>query len=144
MPIVYFSKVMNSCEQNYSKAEKECLAVLYAVTKFRPYLYGREFVLACDYEPVHWMTYVNNPGARLLRWRLRLQDYHYKFEYKQGKLNRGVEALSGNPVANEQYSESSDSTDSYESDDSNKCYNSSSLQINSVDIRSSTSEPPDI
>ena len=53
LPIAYFSKLMNSCEQNYSKAEKECLAVLYAVTNFRPYLYGREFVLACEYEPVY-------------------------------------------------------------------------------------------
>ena len=42
MPIVHFSEVMNSCEQNYSKAEKECLAVLYAVTNFRLYLYGKE------------------------------------------------------------------------------------------------------
>ena len=74
MPIAYFFKVMNSCEQNYSKAEKEFLAVLYAVTNFHPYLYGREFVLACDYEPVHWMTYIHNSEARLLRWRLRLQD----------------------------------------------------------------------
>ena len=67
MPIAYFSKVMNSCEQNYLKAEKKCLAVLYAVTNFRPYLYGREFMLACDYAPVHWMTYIKNLGARLLR-----------------------------------------------------------------------------
>ena len=65
---------------------------------FRPYLYGQEFILACDYEPIHWITYVENPGARLLRWRLRLQDYQYKFENKQGKLNRGVKALSENPV----------------------------------------------
>ena len=48
MLIVYFSKVINSCEQNYSKAEKKCLAVLCAVKNFRPYLYGREFVLACE------------------------------------------------------------------------------------------------
>ena len=54
--------------------------------------------MACDYEPIHWITYVENPGARLLRWRLRLQDYQYKIEYKQGKLNRGVEALSANLV----------------------------------------------
>ena len=52
MPIAYFSKVMNSCEQNYSEAEKEYLAALYAVTNFRLYLYGRRFVLACDYEPI--------------------------------------------------------------------------------------------
>ena len=57
MPIAYFSKVMNSCEQNYLKAEKECLAVLYAVTNFLAHLYGREFALACEYEPFHWMTY---------------------------------------------------------------------------------------
>ena len=47
MPVAYFSKVMNDYDQNYSKAEKECLAVLYAVGNFRPYLYGREFILAC-------------------------------------------------------------------------------------------------
>ena len=41
MPIAYFS---NSWKQNYSKAEKEFLAVLYAVMNFRPYLYGREFI----------------------------------------------------------------------------------------------------
>ena len=90
------------------------------------------------------MTYINNPGARLLRWRLRLQDYQYKFEYKERKLNRDVEALSGNPVANEQYSEFTDSTDSYDSDDSNKSYKSSSLRNNSEYIKSSTSKPSDI
>ena len=111
--------------------------MLYAVTNFRPYLYGREFVLACDYEPVHWMTYINNPGARLLRWRLRLQDYQYTFEYKQGKLNRGVEALSENPVANEQYSESTDSTDSYDSDNPDQSYKSSSLSKPSENIQNS-------
>ena len=109
-----------------------------------PIFVGREFVLACDYEPVHSMTYINNPGARLLRWRLRLQGYQYKFEYKQGKMNRGVEALSGNSVANDQYTESTDSTDSYDSDDSNKCYKSSSLRNNSEDIKSFISKPSDI
>ena len=110
MPIAYFSKIMNACEQKYAKAEKECLAVLYAVMNFRPYLYGREFILVRDYEPIHWITYFENPRARLLRWRLRLQGYQYKFEYKQGKLNRGVEALVGNPVLKESSGSSSESS----------------------------------
>ena len=121
MSVAYFSKVMNSCEQKYAKAEKECLAVLYAVMNFRPFLYGREFILACDYEPIHWITYVENPGARLLRWRLRLHDYQYKFEYKQGVLNRGVEALSANPATEMDSSGSSDSTeDSDDPDESSR------------------------
>ena len=53
MPEAYFSKVMNACEKRYAKAEKECFVVLYAVVNFHPYLYSREFILACDYEPIH-------------------------------------------------------------------------------------------
>ena len=53
MPAAYFSKIMNSCERKYAKAEKDCLAVFYAVMNFRLYFYGREFILACDYEPIH-------------------------------------------------------------------------------------------
>ena len=79
-------------------AEKECLTVLYVVMNFRPYLYGREFILSCDNEAIHWITYVENPGVRFLRWRLRLQDYQYKFKYEQGKLNRGVKVLWANRV----------------------------------------------
>ena len=111
MPVAYFSKVMNDYEQNYSKAEKECLAVLYAVGNFRPYLYGREFILACDHEPVHWMTYVENPGSRLIKWRLKLKDYQYTFEYKKGKLNKGVEALSGNPTIEKESESDTENTD---------------------------------
>ena len=115
MPVAYFSKVINDYERNYSPEEKECLALLYAVNNFRPYLYGREFILACDNKPVHWMTYVENPGTRLIKWRLKLKDYQYTYEYKKGKLNKSVEALSENPIADQ---EDVDSSSSYDSEDS--------------------------
>ena len=120
MPIAYFSKIMNSHELNYDMEEKECLAVLYAVDNFRPYLYGRGFILACDHEPIHWMTYADNPGTRLIKWRLKLKDYQYQFEYKKGKLNKGVEALSGNPVKDNEYSGYSSSNATESSSDSDE------------------------
>ena len=116
MPIAYYSKAMNDCELRYNKEEKECLAVLSAVGHFRPYLYGRHFILACDHEPVHWMTYVENPGTRLIKWRLKLKDYEYTFEYKKGKLNTGVEALSENPTNSIKSPKSSELENSEESD----------------------------
>lgn len=97
MLIAYFSKPIGTSELNYDKAQKECLAVLYSVGNFQPYLYGREFILACDHEPVHWMSYVDNPSTRHIKCRLKLKDYQYIFECRKGKLNKGVEALSGNP-----------------------------------------------
>lgn len=96
--VTHYSKILNSNEQKYPMAEKECLGILYAMEHFRPYLYGRDFILACDFEPVHWMTYIENPEARIQRWRIRMQNYQYKFECEPRKINRIVEALSNNPV----------------------------------------------
>ena len=39
---------MTVIEQRYEVTEKEFLAVVYAINNSRPYLYGREFILACD------------------------------------------------------------------------------------------------
>ena len=62
LPIAFFSHVLNSAECNYSTTEKECLAVLYAVHQFRPYVYGKEFVLVSDHEPLRWIDSVKDPG----------------------------------------------------------------------------------
>ena len=60
------------------------------------------------------MTYVENPGSRLIKWRLKLKDYQYTFEYKKGKLNKGVEALSGNPTIEKESESDTENTDEYD------------------------------
>ena len=64
------------------------------------------------------MNYITNPWARLLHQRHEFRNYQYKFEYKQGKLNRGVEALSRNPIIKDVSSDVSDSENSKDSDGS--------------------------
>ena len=66
--INYLSRTLNNAERNYSTTEKECLAVLYALNQFRPYLLGRKFTLIADHEPLNWMHSRKNPGQRLMRW----------------------------------------------------------------------------
>ena len=66
MSITNFSRVVSDNKRKYSEAEKECHAVLYVVTNFCPYLYGRDFVLASDFELVYWITYIENTEARLI------------------------------------------------------------------------------
>jgi hypothetical protein len=52
LPITYASRSFNKAERNYSTAEKESAAILWAVKHFRPYLYGRRFKLVSDHKPL--------------------------------------------------------------------------------------------
>jgi len=43
-PVVYASKLLNNVEQNYSTTEREALAMVFALYKFRHYLLGNKYV----------------------------------------------------------------------------------------------------
>jgi len=47
--IAYASRSNNKAENNYFSYEGECLAVVWAVIHFRPYLYGTNFTLYTDH-----------------------------------------------------------------------------------------------
>jgi hypothetical protein len=97
-PIAFASRTLNRAEGNYATTEKELLAILFAVKTFRPYLYGTKFKIVTDHRPLVWLFNVKDPGSRLIRWRLKLEEYDYEIVYKQGKLNSNADALSRYPV----------------------------------------------
>lgn len=97
LPIGYASRVLNPAEKNYSTIEKELLAIVYCANHFRPYLYGRTFVLVTDHQPLTWLHRVKDPTSRLVRWRLKLEEYNYRIIYKKGISNSNADALSRNP-----------------------------------------------
>ena len=45
-PLGYWSRSIREAEHNYSVSEKECLAVVWAITTLRPYLQFEHFVVA--------------------------------------------------------------------------------------------------
>ena len=69
-PVAYASRTLNKAELNYSTIEKELLTIIWSCKHFRPYLYGRKFEILSDHRPLQWLFNINDPGSRLLHWRL--------------------------------------------------------------------------
>ena len=93
-PIAYHSRTLNSAERNYSTIEKELLAILDSVKRFRPYLYGKRFIIETDHKPLAWLYKIKEPNSRLIRWRLKLEEFDFEVIYKKGKDNVVADALS--------------------------------------------------
>jgi hypothetical protein len=94
LPIAYASRNLNNAEKNYTTSEKELLAIVWGIKHFRPYLYERKFKIASDHKPLVWIMNVKDPGSRLLRWRIQLEEYDYEIIYKRGAINTNADALS--------------------------------------------------
>ncbi|GJQ73322.1 hypothetical protein Trydic_g13691 [Trypoxylus dichotomus] len=94
LPIGYASRTLNPAECNLSTIENELLAIVWAVITFRPYVYGTMFNLLTDHKPLQWLFSVKDPSSKLVRWRLKLEEYNYKIIYKKGKINTSADALS--------------------------------------------------
>lgn len=92
--ICYLSRSLTKPERKYSTTEKECLAVLFAVEKLRPYIQGSKFYIITDHYCLKWLNSIKDPVGRIARWAIRLQQYDYEITHRKGKDHVVPDALS--------------------------------------------------
>jgi len=96
LPIAFASRKLLPREQSYATIEKECLAIVYAIKRFRDYLYGREFVIQTDHKPLVYINHNRSNNDRIMRWSLLLQPYRFRIESIPGPDNVVADFLSRN------------------------------------------------
>lgn len=92
--IAFASKTLSKTERNYTVTEKECLADIWTVRKFRCYLEGYSFTVITDHSSLRWLHNLKNPTGRLARWALELMGYDYTIIHRKGALHHVPDALS--------------------------------------------------
>jgi hypothetical protein len=93
-PVLYISRKLTPAERNYATVEKEALAIKWAVLELRYYLLGRRFTLVTDHAPLQWMARAKDTNARITRWFLALQDFHFEVQHRAGAANSNADGLS--------------------------------------------------
>ena len=79
-PIAFFSKKFHKGQLHYDIVEKETLAVIWSVEKFRPFIFGFPITIYCDQFSVKYILRQDTPG-KYLRYRSRLAAFNIDIQY---------------------------------------------------------------
>lgn len=93
-PVCLWSRKFSETETKYSTTEREALAVIYFIEKFRYYLLGRKFLLKTDHRALPFIFNGAASNTKLARWALRIQEFSFDTVYVKGVENQQADAMS--------------------------------------------------
>ncbi|XP_075104353.1 uncharacterized protein LOC107783747 [Nicotiana tabacum] len=93
-PIYYASRTLNEAQMSYATTEKELLAVVFALDKFRSYLIGTKVTAFTDHVALKYILTKKDARPRLLRWILLLQEFDLEIKDRKSSENQVADHLS--------------------------------------------------
>jgi len=92
--IYYASRTLDAAQANYTTTEKELLAIVFALDKFRSYLLGSRVVVFTDHAALKYLLKKADSKPRLIRWMLLLQEFDLEIRDRSGAQNLVADHLS--------------------------------------------------
>lgn len=100
--IGFASRTMKGAELNYFTSEKELLAIVFALEKFRTFILGAKLTIRTDHKALTFLSSCKLISSRLARWILFIQTYQFEIEYIKGNENVVADTLSRYPPESEE------------------------------------------
>ncbi len=96
--IAFASRGLSHSESRYPAHKLEFLALKWSVTeKFHDFLYGGQFTVVTDSNPLTYILTSAKLDATSYRWLASLSNFSFKLQYRAGKQNLDADALSRRP-----------------------------------------------
>jgi len=93
-PIAYLSQKLSARSQSKSFYERELMAIVMAVHKWRHYLLGRKFLVLTDQKSLKFLVDQRIIGEEQQKLIGKLMGFDFEIRYKVGRENNVVDALS--------------------------------------------------
>ena len=94
--ITLASRTLKGPEKAYLTTEKELLAIVWALKKFRTYLQGAKVINRTDHMALTFLKTCKIVNARLTRWILATQEYSIAIEHCPGRENIAADLRADN------------------------------------------------
>ncbi|KAF7839766.1 putative mitochondrial protein [Senna tora] len=93
-PIAYFSQLLSNRARKCSVYERELMAIVFAVKKWRHYLLGHKFIIWTDQKALKYLLAQRIIDPDQQKWASKLMGYNFEIHYKPGVKNKAADALS--------------------------------------------------
>jgi len=93
-PIAFASSKLTATETKWSTIERESYAVMFALRKFRNFVFGARIQIFSDHNPLLYLKESTPKSAKLTRWALGLQEFDIIWSYRPGSKNQAADCLS--------------------------------------------------
>ena len=84
-PVAYYSKKLTGAPRNYATHERELLAIVVGVKKWRHYIDGKCTRVVTDHAPLSHLKTQPHLSPRQVRWVQFLEQFALQFVYRPGK-----------------------------------------------------------
>ncbi|GFX11729.1 retrovirus-related Pol polyprotein from transposon 17.6 [Trichonephila clavipes] len=81
-PLVFASRTLSTSKRNYMVTERECLAVVWALNKFKTYLGSLPIKVITDHAALTRLTHGKNLSNRMIRRALKLAEFNIEWEHR--------------------------------------------------------------